>query len=164
MTAQTGQPFGSEDISGKIAVIYFGFTSCKSICPVTNTHMSTLYQAFPGNENLRFVFISVDPARDSLEVLGSFATRYGVKDHRWVFLRAPLDTVAHFCEKGLMLPADELPGGHTRPLHANRPAGRIRGIMTDGDRLGQDTPRSYRPSSSGGIHERSALADGECLP
>lgn len=63
------------DFRGKIVLIYFGYTFCPDICP---TSLSTLAQALsvltPGElEKVRSFFISVDPERDTMEVLKAYA-------------------------------------------------------------------------------------------
>jgi len=111
--AHDGQPFGLEQMKGKLTVVDFIFTRCKSVCPVTMSNMAELYNLYEGSDKVQFVSISVDPENDSLAVLNDFGKKYGVHDNRWIFLMAPIEEVAKVCEKDFMLSADNLPGGHT---------------------------------------------------
>jgi len=62
---------------------------------------------------VQFVSISVDPDRDTLQVLREYAESWDVDDNRWVFLRAPIEDVIALMEGGFKLPAGELPMGHS---------------------------------------------------
>lgn len=112
-TERDGQPFGFVDMKGKISVVDFIFTNCPDICPVMSARMSELYQLYAEYDFVKFVSISVDPARDTLETLQAYADSWGVNDDRWVFLRAPLDDVVSLSEDGFKLPAQDLPMGHS---------------------------------------------------
>jgi protein SCO1/2 len=124
---QNGQAFGRSDLSGKINIVDFFFTSCKAVCPVMNGNMAELYRSLDGTDQIRIVSVSVDPERDSLPVLRAYADSVGVGDNRWIFLRGPMDEVVQLCEKGFMLPAQGLPMGHTTRFALVDSQGRIRG-------------------------------------
>ncbi len=64
-------PVALSDYRGKVVLIYFGYTFCPDVCP---TSLAALAQAFAALapkelEQVQGVFISVDPERDSMEVL-----------------------------------------------------------------------------------------------
>ena len=112
-TERGGQQFGLTDMKGEINVVDFIFTNCEYVCPVMSARMAELYRYYSEYDFVRFVSISVDPARDTLETLRAYAESWGVDDDRWVFLRAPIEDVARLCEDGFKLPAQDLPGGHS---------------------------------------------------
>ncbi|SYZ72606.1 Electron transport protein SCO1/SenC [Candidatus Zixiibacteriota bacterium] len=126
-TAQDGQPFGRDNMMGKINVVDFIFTHCKGPCPVMASKMSNLYKLYAGSDKVQFISISVDPENDSLSILREYAARQGVTDNRWVFLRAPLDSVVQLSEKGFMIAADDLPAGHSTKFILVDGQGQIRG-------------------------------------
>lgn len=126
-TERSGEPFGRTDLNGKISIVSWGFTTCPSVCPTMNKHISEMYHDFAASPQIQFIMITVDPERDSLPVLRDYAESFGVTDNRWVFLRAPIDSVVNLSEKGFMLGADDLPGGHTFRLTLLDTKGRIRG-------------------------------------
>jgi len=95
--------------------------------------MAVLYQAFAADTDVRFISITVDPQNDSLPVLRAYAKDHGVTDNRWVFLRAPIEEVIALSEKGFMLAADRLPGGHTTRFILVDNHGNIRGYYESGD-------------------------------
>lgn len=64
------------DFAGSPAIVYFGFTHCPDVCP---TALLTLAQALdqPGSYDLQPIFITVDPERDTQEVMGAYARTDG---------------------------------------------------------------------------------------
>ena len=105
------QPFGYQQMLGKINVVDFIFTNCPGACPIMAVNMEDLYESYKGTDKVQFVSVSVDPGRDSVEALRQYAEDRGVTDSRWIFLRAPIDDVKALCEGQFMLAADELPMG-----------------------------------------------------
>jgi protein SCO1/2 len=132
-TQSNGQTFGLADMKGKINVVDFMFTGCPMICPVMSAKMAVFYQAFAADTDVRFISITVDPQNDSLPVLRAYAKDHGVTDDRWVFLRAPIEDVISLSEKGFMLAADRLPGGHTTRFILVDNHGNIRGYYESGE-------------------------------
>ncbi len=78
LTDVSGQPFHLTDIKGDIALIYFGYTSCPDACPLT---MYDVKQALAGlekgQEKVHVIFVSVDPERDTSEVLSRYMAAFG---------------------------------------------------------------------------------------
>lgn len=132
-TQSNGQPFGLAEMKGKINVVDFMFTSCPMICPVLTAKMAALYRDFAADTNIRFISITVDPQTDSLPVLRAYASDHGITDDRWIFLRAPIEQVIALSEKGFMLSADRLPGGHSTRFILVDNLGNIREYYDSGD-------------------------------
>lgn len=73
-----GQPRSDRDFRGKFVLIYFGYTSCPSICPLNLQHMSGALQLLGENANRVVpIFITVDPKRDTREVLAGYVAAFG---------------------------------------------------------------------------------------
>lgn len=134
-TESGGQPFGLSELKGKINVVDFMFTSCPMICPVMTAKMAKLYSDFAIDTNVRFISITVDPQTDSLPVLRAYAIDHAITDNRWVFLRGPIEDVITLSEKGFMLSADRLPGGHSTRFILVDNQGAISGYYDSGDDL-----------------------------
>lgn len=83
LTAETGQPFDSKSLDGRIWVASFIFTNCDGPCPLMSRHMRNLQSQSPG---VTLVSFTVDPARDTPEVLAAYAKRFKTDPARWVFL------------------------------------------------------------------------------
>lgn len=73
LVSQEGRPFTEKDVAGRPFLVFFGFTHCPEICPTTLFELSEAFRA-TGNKggNLRALFISVDPERDTPEVLKQY--------------------------------------------------------------------------------------------
>lgn len=64
------------DFAGEPAVIYFGFTNCPDVCP-TSMYALAAAQALPGGYDVQPILITVDPARDTPEVMGLYSRTEG---------------------------------------------------------------------------------------
>jgi protein SCO1/2 len=70
LTDQHGQPFRLSDQRGKVVVLFFGYTFCPDVCPTTLGIWKRVDEALGEDaENVRFVFVTVDPERDTPEQL-----------------------------------------------------------------------------------------------
>ncbi|MEH6562309.1 MAG: SCO family protein, partial [Marinobacter sp.] len=74
-----GDQVTAEDYSGKVRMMFFGFTSCPDICP---TAMQTLSRAKSGlppelQDDVLMLFVSVDPERDTPERLDKYVSFFG---------------------------------------------------------------------------------------
>ena len=63
---QTGRPVDEKALKGRWSVVFFGFTYCPDVCPGTMQAVSAaVEQLGPKGKDVRIVFISVDPGRDT---------------------------------------------------------------------------------------------------
>jgi protein SCO1/2 len=61
------------DFKGKVVVLFFGFVQCPDVCPTTMTEMAQVKQQLGSDgDKLQVVFVTVDPARDTPEVLKAY--------------------------------------------------------------------------------------------
>ncbi|MFJ6758441.1 MULTISPECIES: SCO family protein [unclassified Streptomyces] len=75
LTDTTGQPWNlREQTKGKPTLIYFGYTHCPDVCPLTMSNIAVAKKALPkaDQDNLQVVFVTTDPERDTPESLGSW--------------------------------------------------------------------------------------------
>lgn len=75
LTNQYGERVTAEDFAGKHMMIYFGYTFCPDICPMTLANMSQALDQLPEDaaEQVVPIFITVDPERDTVEQLSEYA-------------------------------------------------------------------------------------------
>ena len=75
---QAGQPFTETRLQGHWTLAFFGFTHCTDVCPTTMATLAKMYAELkPGEQKaLQVIFVSVDPARDTLPVLSSYVARF----------------------------------------------------------------------------------------
>jgi protein SCO1/2 len=72
---------GLEDFRGKVVLLYFGYTWCPDICPTTLAVFSSVLNEMSANERSKVqpIFISVDPARDTIERLEEYSQYFHEK-------------------------------------------------------------------------------------
>ena len=85
LTDRDGKLFDSASLKGKVWVSDFFFASCPGACPMLSAKLSALHQEFAGEDGLRFVSITTDPAHDTPAVLQDYSARFKA-DGRWIFL------------------------------------------------------------------------------
>jgi cytochrome oxidase Cu insertion factor (SCO1/SenC/PrrC family) len=70
--------FTEQDIKGKVSIMYFGYTYCPDICPTTLQVISNALQQLNPDElsQIKVLFISVDPQRDTNEILKSYMKHF----------------------------------------------------------------------------------------
>ena len=66
-----------ESFDGPLTAIFFGFTNCPDVCPMTLNKMDIVLDKLKNKKrNIKFFFISVDPERDSPEVIKSYLSNF----------------------------------------------------------------------------------------
>lgn len=103
-----GAPVTEAIFRGKPSAVFFGFTHCPDVCPTTLMEATGWLEALgPEADRLRLVFVTVDPERDTPEVLDSYFSAFSdrivgvtgepekvhamVTDHKIVSRKVPLD-------------------------------------------------------------------------
>jgi len=79
LTKHTGGPFTNTSLQGSWTLVFFGYTFCPDICPITMVAIKQFYdllEASGEGENVQVVMISVDPERDTEEVLKNYVTYF----------------------------------------------------------------------------------------
>jgi protein SCO1/2 len=75
--ANDGKLVTAEDYRGKIVILYFGYTHCPDICPATLANLSNMLQLLKsGARDVRILFVTVDPNRDTADVLSSYVKSF----------------------------------------------------------------------------------------
>ncbi len=77
LSDQNGQPFHLSQQRGRVVLLYFGYTHCPDVCPATLAVFKRIKDSL-GQEadQVRFVFITVDPERDDAESLRQFVSAF----------------------------------------------------------------------------------------
>jgi protein SCO1 len=70
-----GMPVTGADYRGKVVALYFGYTNCPDVCPTTLTDLSRMLEQVK-SPNVRVLFVSVDPNRDTPEALAHYAAAF----------------------------------------------------------------------------------------
>lgn len=73
----TGQPRSLADYHDKVVLLFFGFTHCPDICPGTLAKMAqAMEQLGKDSERVQGLFVTLDPARDTPQVLARYASGF----------------------------------------------------------------------------------------
>lgn len=84
LTDHTGKPRTLADYKGKVAIVFFGYTQCPDVCPTTMAEMAGVMQQLgPQADRVQVLFITLDPERDTRELLASYVPAF---DKRFVGL------------------------------------------------------------------------------
>jgi len=77
---QGGEPFTRASFKGRWSLVFFGFTQCPDVCPLTLQVLAKARQLLVSeelDELPRIVLVSVDPERDTPEIIGQYVTHFG---------------------------------------------------------------------------------------
>jgi protein SCO1 len=119
LTERSGRTVSLEDLRGKTWIADFIFTSCAGTCPVMTAAMRRLQDVLP--PEIELVSFSVDPGRDTPEVLRHYADKFGADPQRWLFLTGDARTLYDVSVKGFKLALDASQGSDAEPItHSSR--------------------------------------------
>ncbi len=130
---QYGQPFTLERMKGKWSFVFFGYTYCPDICPTTLSTltgvMKQLQTDSQGRPDIQVVFVSVDPQRDTPDVLKDYL-KYFDEDFQGVTgTQQDIDGLTHQFGAGYMKETETTPGeylvSHTSSIFLVDPHGRL---------------------------------------
>jgi protein SCO1/2 len=76
MTTHLGTPINEQDLMGKPFLVFFGYTHCPDVCHTTLFEMSEILRALGPNAKINALFVTVDPERDSAEVLKDYLSNF----------------------------------------------------------------------------------------
>ena len=91
LVTHTGTPISEADLTGSPSALFFGFTHCPEICPTTIYDINAwLDDLGPTGDDLKVYFVTIDPERDTPEVLGDYVT---AQSDRVIGISGPPDDV-----------------------------------------------------------------------
>ena len=125
---QLGDTVSLDDINGSIIIADFFFTRCPSICPTLTKNMKTLQDAMKmkdyrrriDSSYVRFLSFSVDPERDSSELLKKYADKYAVNHDTWWFLSGDKKKIYDFAFNELKLGMQDGNGIDSNFIHTQK--------------------------------------------
>jgi protein SCO1 len=97
LTAQDGKGVSLTGLRGKVVVVAFIYTNCPDACPLLTAKMATLETSLGADfgRNVAFVSITVDPERDTPEVLARYARTHSANVAGWDFLTGSPGEIAN---------------------------------------------------------------------
>lgn len=91
LTDQKGRLFTRADLDGHIWIADFIFTNCPGPCPRMSSKMHSVQTATPSD--VKLVSFTIDPARDTPEVLAAYSRNFAADESRWSFLTGSISAL-----------------------------------------------------------------------
>ena len=89
LTDQNGKARSIKDFAGKVVVVFFGFTQCPDVCPTSMAELAGIKKSLGADgDKLQGIFISVDPERDTPEILKAYMDNF---DSTFLALRPSME-------------------------------------------------------------------------
>ena len=131
LTDHNGKPFDLKQHRGKVALLFFGYTSCAEACPVALAKVASVYKRL-GDESRKVVtlFISLDPDRDKPEILAEYLKYFSINAVGLTGKREEIDRVVKQYEARYEIEKTDSALGyhinHSTYLYAIAPDGKVR--------------------------------------
>jgi len=138
LTDHNGKTRTLADFRGKAVVMFFGYTQCPDVCPTTMLEMKAVLQQLGADaQRVQMLFVTVDPERDTRELLSSYVPAF---DPGFLGLYGDLETTARTAKDFRVFyqkQAGGTPGSysvdHTAGSYVFDPQGRVRLFVRHGD-------------------------------
>lgn len=148
LTDHAGQPRTLADYRGKAVVLFFGFTQCPDVCPTTLGQIAAALKTLGGDSRrVQVLFITLDPERDTPELLAKYATAF---DPAFVGLHGDLEATRKaarefkvFFEKRPGKTPAQYSIDHSSQSYVLDGNGRLR-LFVRHDRIAEDLPADLR--------------------
>jgi protein SCO1/2 len=137
LTDHTGKVRTLADFKGKAVVVFFGYMQCPDVCPTTMAEMANVMkQLGPDADKVQVLFVTVDPERDTSEILSKYVTAF---DPRFLGMsgdKAATEKIAKDFKVFYQKVPGKTPGSytmdHTAGSYVFDPQGRIRLFVRHG--------------------------------
>jgi protein SCO1/2 len=154
LTDHNGQVRTLSSFRGKVVAVFFGYTHCPDVCPTTlSDFAAALQQLGPQAKRVQVLFVSVDPQRDTPELLKQFVPAFNpsflgmVADDETLKQLAKEYKVVY--QKTSVKGSNDYLMDHSAGTYVYDPEGRLRLLMPYGsspDAIAQDLKALLRPS------------------
>lgn len=116
---QDGKLISNKDVTGKVYVAEYFFTTCKGICPKMNNNLKGVYSKFRSEPDFLILSHSVDPETDSVQRMKVYADSMHVDSKNWLFLTGKKDSLYHAARVSYLLddPKNELASNESQFIH-----------------------------------------------
>jgi protein SCO1/2 len=116
-----GYLFSEAKLKGHWSLLFFGFSRCKMVCPLTMSMLNQTYERLPAVKRPQVIFISVDPEHDSVEELNQFVHQF---NEHFMALRGPMSAI-NSLQKQLHSTVSASPMSHGTEILLINPEGRV---------------------------------------
>ncbi|MFQ5914845.1 MAG: SCO family protein [Nitrospinota bacterium] len=143
LVERTGGRISRADLLNTVWVADFFYTQCPDTCPLQTAEMAHLQGEFASEKQFRLVSFTIDPERDTPEVLTAYAKKFGADSERWLFLTGKKREIYDLVRNGfrLSVAVSEEPHGPAslnhrpqdmRPGESPSATGRVRPVSAGG--------------------------------
>lgn len=139
LTGGDGHPVDANAFRGHLALVYFGYTHCPDVCPETMARlMEVLAKLGPQANDVRILFVSVDPARDTPQAMQSYVAAFDAEHARGLTgTDGQIESLAKRYRVAYQMEQRDPSGGyevtHSSAVYIFDANGRARLLATDGD-------------------------------
>jgi protein SCO1/2 len=131
---QDGRARGRDDLKGRVTVLLFGFTHCPALCPTALSNLCIVLDRLgEDRDRVQIAFITVDPERDTPEVLRDYMSGFGPNfvglTGEPVAIRKAAKTFKVYFQK-IPLPGGDYTMDHSAVIYVVDPQARIRLMFT----------------------------------
>lgn len=92
---QENKTISQKDVKGKVFVVEYFFTTCGTICPIMNSQMQRVQEAYADEADFRILSFTVDPEVDDVPRMKAYADGHGANSHSWWFLTGDKEQLYH---------------------------------------------------------------------
>lgn len=117
MINQYGAVTGLKDWDNKIVIADFFFTNCPVVCPKMTRSLKTAQRLYAGEKEIMFASFSIDPERDSVAQLRSYADKMDIKNN-WTLMTGNKKEIYKLARKSFMVVATDGDGGPDDFIHS----------------------------------------------
>ncbi len=144
LNTESGKPFVRQGLAGHVWVADFVFTNCEGPCPRMSSRMLAIQKQTPNS--VKLVSFTVDPVRDTPEVLAQYAKHFNADSSRWSFLTGTPEVLNYLAHDVFKLGSVGAGLDHSTRFVLIDKKGRIRGYygLSDGDAVARVTADASR--------------------
>lgn len=113
-TDTDGQTVTKQDLVGKPFIISFIFTLCRGPCPNVTREMKEIQDRLK-DYDFNLISLTVDPERDTLDILKQYAKATGANPDRWKFLTGKQADIYGLIHRSFLMPVEEEPDRDRKP-------------------------------------------------
>src|SRR5690606_24737766 len=115
---ENDQPVTQDSFKGRPWIAAFIFTNCSGTCPMMSGHMTAL-QGKIASPDVKLVSFTLDPERDTPEVLGKYARKVNATEGRWFFLTGTNQQMQDVA-RGMMIAVEGKAPGTDQIIHSSK--------------------------------------------
>jgi protein SCO1/2 len=117
---QDGKIFSDRNISNKIYVADFFFTSCISACPKMTNNLKLVQDAFLNDTNIAIISFTVDPETDTAERLKWYVDLFHINTRQWNLLTGDKKQLYRLARESFYVSAGDGDGGAQDFIHSDK--------------------------------------------